>query len=264
MYRLWRLLSWQDILEEPFEDLVVDFKVTATHNLIDRAQKTGCSKIILELDSLNRLVQGFKKDLVSQTHVYSIFAESVERFFQSFSASNGLIAVGDKVPEYINIPDILANALKNSKIIYIKRDPRATIHSVMKFQAERLHLFAMPSAFAMATSYFLTHIAMKRFSINLSRNCFLSLTQEDLKKDPGRIAEKLSVFLSVPLDDNIQRYIENMSRNQAIKDWRQEMNYEDVKAVEAVAKTSEINLTGVSVSKSGNNAWTERAMPLLT
>jgi hypothetical protein len=48
-YRLWRMLSRRNIFEGPHEDLVLDFKVTAKHNLIDTAAKTGCEKSFLNL-----------------------------------------------------------------------------------------------------------------------------------------------------------------------------------------------------------------------
>jgi tetratricopeptide (TPR) repeat protein len=263
LYRLWRMLSRSRIFEEPHEDLVVDFKITATHNLIKRAGKTGCEKIIFKPSAIDRLVQGFQTDLSSENCKYEIYDKSVKRFFQLFPTYHSSSAVGDKVPDYVYIPDVLIDAQPDSKFIYIQRDPRAVVHSTLCFQPETLHLFAVPCAFAMTVSYFLIFRRIKRFLRCLSEKQILCVAQETLKENPYLIAERLSEFFEIPLCSYMEDYASMMRQQKTVKNWKQEMREADVKAVEAVTHCAGLELAEAPRFYGCNNIWEEKASSVL-
>jgi hypothetical protein len=129
----------------------------------------------------------------------------------------------------------------------------------LHFQAEALHMFALPSAFAMAIAYLMAYAGMKRFISNFSKNQLLVVNQEELKDEPRQIAEKICKFLNIPLCSNMLSWIKRRSQNQSIKNWKHEMKAEDIKAVEAAAHFMGIDLPGGPYFDSGYNSWIEKA-----
>jgi tetratricopeptide (TPR) repeat protein len=259
LYRLWRTLSRHNVLCEPYEDLVLDFKITAKHNLVDRAQEAGCKKITFSPSEVLSLVEGFREDLESTESPGELYHNTGNRLFRLLGCSAGSEAVGDKVPDYIIIPDILSSALPGCKMLYVERDPRATIHSVSQFTKDSLHLFAVPSAFAMAFSFLLKHKGMLDFMRHLPKHTLLSLTQAELQRDPKAVGIKAGEFLGIPVCAKMASHADRMVRNKHVKNWRSEMAEDDIAAVEAVCVHTGFGLPSESAAALENNHWSEKA-----
>ena len=259
LYRLWRTLSRHNVLCEPHDDLVLDFEVTAKHNLIDRARETGCEKIAFSPSDVLSLVNGFRKDLECTESPGDIYHKTADRFFLLLGCLAGAEVVGDKVPDYINIPDILSSALPGCKMLYMERDPRATIHSVSQFTEKSFHLFAVPSTFAMAFSFLLKHKGMLDFMSHMPKHKVLSVTQAELQKDPKAVAIKACEFLGISLCAEMASHADRMVKNNHIKNWRAEMAEDDIAAVEAVCVQSGFGTPSDSVAASESNHWSNKA-----
>lgn len=259
LYRLWRTLCRHNVLSEPYDDLVLDFEVTTKHNLVDRAKETGCKKITFSPSEVLSLVKGFREDLERTESPGDLYHNTADRFFRLFGRSAGAEVVGDKVPDYILIPDVLTSALPGCRMLYLERDPRATIHSVLQFAKESLHLFAVPSAFAMAFSFVLKHKGMLKFMEDMPKRALLSLTQAELREDPQAVGIKAAKFLGIPVCARIARHADGMIENNAVKDWRKEMAEDNLAAVDAVCVQSGFGLPSDSVAAPENNHWSEKA-----
>ena len=259
LYRLWRTLCRHNVLCEPHEDLVLDFKITAKHNLIDRAQETGCKKITFSPSEVLSLVKGFREDLESTESPGDVYHDTADRFFRQLGCSAGAEVVGDKVPDYIIIPDILTSALPRCRMLYVERDPRATIHSVSQFTEKSLHLFAVPSAFAMAFSFLLKHEGMLDFMRHRPKHTLLSLSQAELGGDPKAVGIKAAKFLGIPVCAKIAAHADKMIKYTHVKNWRKEMAEDDIAAVEAVCVESGFALPSESEAAPENNHWSEKA-----
>ncbi|MBW1741574.1 MAG: tetratricopeptide repeat protein [Deltaproteobacteria bacterium] len=259
LYRLWRTLCRHDVLTEPHEDLVADIKITAEHNLIDRAEKSGSPKIVFSPSAVSRLIRNFENDLSNAEDPLALYGSTAACFFHLLGCTADVEVVGDKVPDYINIPDILNAALPSCKMIYIQRDPMATIHSVLRFIDNKLHLFAVPNAFAMAFSFLLKYKGMNDFVGHLPKNRLFPLTQAELLNNPKQIAIKASEFLGSPVCAEMISCADSMAKRRCCKNWRVEMAKDNIAAVEAVCIQSGINLPAGPVIDTKKNCWFEKA-----
>jgi len=240
LYRLHRILSRRRVLDEPHSDLLADFSVTARHNLLDKPKQTGAQKPLFSEKAVSILIDRFAEDLTNIDQPQQIYRNAAKGFFQMLADVGRFSAVGDKVPDYISIPEELKAALPKARMLYVTRDPRATVHSAIHFAAKNLHLFATEDALSMAFAWLLRFRWIERFRRENPAAQILSLSQEQLKSDPLAVAEKATSFLGISVDDSLRSHAQSSCSAPGVKNWREEMAPDDVEAVEAVLFYGEV------------------------
>lgn len=231
LYRLWQTLQRIDVLNEPVCDLLMDFSVTARHNLVNRAPKKDAQKLLFPQDAIEQLEQTYRHGLQTSHDPQKIYARVSTAFFALFARNAESRIVGDKVPDFIIIPEHITAPHPDSRVIFIARDPRAVVHSALRFNKQCLHLFAAPSSFAMAVSFCLKQRGLNRFFADFAGDRLLCLDQEELRTLPQAVAHKAAAFLSTPVPPGKTSGIPAPGT----KNWQTEMAPEDKQAVTAVA-----------------------------
>lgn len=228
--RLWQSLQQRDICEESIKLIICDFKTTAHHNLIRRAPKTKGNTVLFQVESIENICETLKHSLKKSEKPHQVLKHVSQHFFTIYGRQTNCAIVGDKVPDFLFIPDHITKASPRSKIINITRDPRAVIHSSLLFNKETLHLFAVPSAFAMAVSYQIKQRTLKQFLKTFPKSEQLTLSQEELLLSPERVLQQLTTFFDQPLPSPKSRCLQP----NRTKQWWQEMSFEDQHAINAV------------------------------
>lgn len=236
LYRLWQTLQRRAVLEEPVADLLADFEVTARHNLVERTPQTPAGKINFSEENIRLLLDGFRQGLETCRDPVEIYRRVSIAFFEIFSENSKARIVGDKVPDFIHIPAQITAPHPNSLVISISRDPRAVVHSSLKFRQPLLHLFAVDSAFAMAATYCLKQEGLQQFQAGFPPQRFLSLPHEDILADPQNVLEKSCRFFNLPDPVGLPEGKEPFP----VKQWEKEMRQEDVDAVNAVCSVFDL------------------------
>lgn len=230
LFRLWQTMQRTNVLREPISDLLADFETTAQHNLVIRSPVQQSPKLCFSDDTIRHLVATYHQCLQSSLNPRKIFARVSNKFFALFAESTKAQVVGDKVPDYLFIPDHITAPHPDCLLIAITRDPRAVIHSSLEFSRTTLHLFASPSAFAMAVAYCLKQKGLDDFFAHFAPERRLFIKQEELQSSPDAVQEKALAFLkTAPLSGK-----ETGALQSPIKDWRKEMDKEDQDAALAV------------------------------
>jgi tetratricopeptide (TPR) repeat protein len=263
LYRLWNTLSRHDVLSEAHEDIVLDVDITAKHCLIDKAKEVGSKKVIFSESVIEHFVNEFRNALKYAESPFELYQNTASCFFQTMSSVSGAHVVGDKVPDYVNIPDVLCEAIPECRMLYIQRDERATVHSVMEFTKGNFHLFAFPNAFAIAFGLFLKKKGMQDLMAGMSKSKILSVRQEELYSDPGSVGKKVVSFLGVEKCSDMMNYAGSMAKRASVKNWRNEMTREDVEAVEGVFMEFEPEGVIDSSSPTEENAWRQKARAIM-
>lgn len=229
LFRLWQTLQRTNVLREPISDLLADFETTAQHNLVIRSPVQQSPKLRFSDGTIRHLVATYHQCLQSSLNPPEIFARVSSKFFALFAESTKAQVVGDKVPDYLFIPDHITAPHPDCLLIAITRDPRAVIHSSLEFSRTTLHLFASPSAFAMAVAYCIKQKGLDDFFANFAPERRLFIKQEKLQASPQAVQEKAHAFLKIAPPSGQEGAVTS-----PIKDWRGEMKKEDQDAVLAV------------------------------
>lgn len=230
LYRLWQTLQRREVLTEPLEDLLADFEVTARHNLVDRTPQPPDKKNHFSEENIRELLESFRQGLETSPDPADIYRKVSATFFDIFSENSKASIIGDKVPDYIHIPEQITAPHPTSLVIAITRDPRAVIHSSLKFNQSRLHLFAVQSAFAMAVAYCLKQKGLEKFLDALPSHRFLSLRQEEVLNSPQQVFERSCRFFKLSGPDGSAQGNGMVQ----VRHWENEMRQADVEAVNAV------------------------------
>lgn len=260
LYRLWIAMQRCQVLSEPWDDLLADCEVTIRHNLQLRAAQTDSLKIQFSDWAVTELLRCFQLGLENYNTADKIYESFSKKFFTIFAADSKKNVVGEKVPDFINIPQEVTSPHAECRVIHIHREPRAVIHSSLIFNKTNFHLFAVPDAFAMAISYCLKQLGLESFLANFSPERSLSFNHAELLDSPTKVAEKLASFLN--LRDDFPVTIRALYQKKKVKDWRREMALSDQQAVVAVChhflksgeRTAEIR---------GDSSWQDKAAILL-
>lgn len=226
LYRLWQTLQRRNVLGEPASDLIADFEVTARHNLLNRAHPP----IHFSQGNILQLLDSFRQGLETCREPVEIYRRLSISFFEIFAENSQAHIIGDKVPDFIHIPARITAPHPQSLVIAITRDPRAVVHSSLKFNQPLLHLFAVDSAFAMAVTYCLKQEGLQKFQATFPPHRFLSLRHEDILAAPREVFEKSCRFFN--LSDPV--WLPKEKETFPVKQWEKEMRQEDVDAVSAV------------------------------
>lgn len=251
LYRLWQTLQRIDVLNEPACDLLMDFTVTARHNLINRVPEKDVQKLLFPEDVIEQLVQTYQHGLQTSNDPKEIYAQVSTAFFDVFTRNAKTRIVGDKVPDFILIPEHITAPHPDSRVIFIARDPRAVVHSTLQFNQDCLHLFAAPSAFAMAISFCLRQKGLDSFFADFPAARTLCINQEELRTSPQVVAHKTADFLKTLISsDKISEVPDPKTRS-----WEKEMGSEDRHAVTAVAYVFGVLGKGLKISAK----WQEKA-----
>ncbi|MFZ6028238.1 MAG: sulfotransferase [Chloroflexota bacterium] len=230
LFRLWQTMQRTKVLEEPISDLLADFETTAQHNLVDRSPVQQAPKLRFCDKAIRQLVATYQQCLQASSDPQEIFTQVSSRFFAVFAESAQARVVGDKVPDYLFIPEHITAPHPDSLIISISRDPRAVIHSSLVFGRSGLHLFASPSAFAMAVAYCVKQKGLDDFFSHFAPKRRLCITQEELLAFPQAVQEKSHAFLQTEIPAGKGA----ISHQPGTKEWRKDMRKEDREAVNAV------------------------------
>ena len=81
LYRTWRMLNRQNVLKEPIEDLVLDFKTTAQYHLIYLGKIFPGKGFIFSNQSIDSLVSTFYHDVYQQLSISKIYENVANAFF---------------------------------------------------------------------------------------------------------------------------------------------------------------------------------------
>ncbi|MBW1699166.1 MAG: sulfotransferase [Deltaproteobacteria bacterium] len=227
------VLSRRQVLNEPYEDLCADLYTTVYKNFFKTARYHQNTQLIVSPPTLTSFVEAFRQDLKQVSDTESLLARLCHRYFRMLGKMTDFRTVGEKVPDYIDFPHILYKIFPTCRILFIQRDPRAVVHSILNFIRNTFHLFAVPNAFAMAFSWLIRNKTMDHFISN-HPGLTLKIAQERLKSDPKDIAERTSEFLGVSLDAQMTNFAKHMMQTSTVKNWQSEMADEDIMAVEGV------------------------------
>lgn len=167
--------------------------------------------------------------------------------------------MGDKVPDYINVPTQITKPYPECRIITVQRPLHAIVHSVLDFNRLHLHLFASSRAFSTAVAIMIKQKGMDRFLDNFPNKQTLAIGQAELLDSPVAIAEKASKFLGVIPDDALCIYARNMHKNVAVKNWRKEMTRDDKDAIKAVWDIFNNGAETVNGEKTSKTKWHDKA-----
>ena len=217
LYRLWQALSRKKVLEEPLEDLLRNFEVSVCHNLIDHARAAGSKKIVFPEYVVADLTGLLREKFLSHSPPQNIFNCISKAFFKHVSHVTQKKIIGDKVPDYLNIPEVITASFPACKLIFLRRDPRAIIHSTLHFYRKQLHLFAVPSAFALAFSFLLKEKGIEKFISGFSAEQTFSINHQDLLDVPQNTALKALGFLQVPGCEGIMFFADSLKKNSRVK-----------------------------------------------
>ncbi len=260
LYRLCQTLQRVAVLDEPVEDLLADFEATARHNLVHRARQAGEGSIIFSEDGVTGLVRSFQNALQSLHDPVAIYARVSQEFFGLFREVANRKIVGDKVPDFMFVPDRITAPHPECRAIVITRDPRAVVHSALRFGRQTLHLFAVDNAFALALMYCLRHQVLQAFLRSFPHHRVFKVTQEELRRAPAVIGERARRFFGLRRDrqNGESAFPGRISQRPT---WRTAMAPEDRAAVEAVCAV--FGATGLSGIKKLARSWQEKAAGLL-
>lgn len=183
------MLNRKEFFEEAVEDLMLEFKKDAKFNLHERSKRTKCKKIIFPIHAVERLADVFKRCIESHCDTREIYFSVSKALFQIVAKHSGLEIVGDKVPDYTYIPDVVCDPHPDMNILCIFRDPYAVVHSALELNRKTLHLFATPNSFAMAFSIALREMGMREFYKKFPKSRVIRISQHDLRNAPLKIVE---------------------------------------------------------------------------
>ena len=236
LVHLWKMLNRKEVLQEAVEELLLDFRTAAQYNLQERPTNLNCRKIIFTTPAVDQLTDSFKQALDSLSDIGEIYQYVSRSFFQIFANTAGIAVVGDKVPDYTYIPDVITLPHSSCKLIAIHRDPRAIVHSALFFNREVLHLFASPNPFAMALSIALRERGLCEFYKGFPEERLLRIEQQELHSSPSGVAEKTLSFLGMPgMDNDVVWFLKKSEEKPyRIKNWCTDMSAEAREAVEVV------------------------------
>lgn len=265
LLRLWQMLSRMDIFNEPLDDLVEDFRTTAHHNLHAPSGFIGSRKIYFSSESIEKLVDIVRLSFDGENDPLKIFQRVSRSFFQIFYEHSACRILGDKVPDYSVIPEIVTSPHPACNLLVLHRDPRAVVNSSLMFNKDTLHLFASSNAFAMGVSLALRELALKAFLDEFPGERILQVEHERLLESPGRVAERALTFLDIsPLDGGIIDYIDKrIEKESPVRNWQREMSDGDKNAVYAAYMGFGLKKCFAdSIKTSGGSFYLDMAMGL--
>jgi len=236
LMRLWQTLRRSDVLSEPHDDLIIDFNVSARYALYERPTALSSHGIIFPQTALAELSQSYKEALGCLLEPASIFDHVLTTFFKILAEISGSNIVGDKVPDYSLIPEVITSPLPSCKLIIISRDLRETTHSTLALNRRTLHLFASPDIFATACSFALREKKLQEFLKDFPDQRKILLNHQELLTAPRKSMMSVISFIGVDQpDQKMLAYIKQIENSPPkIKNWRLELPIKEQAAIEAV------------------------------
>jgi tetratricopeptide (TPR) repeat protein len=252
--RLWYSLQRVDLMDEPVEDLLIDFEVTARYNLLEKISQGSRGHNYFTEKSISFLVESLREGLQQYTEPEEIYNKVSFSFFDIFSTATDSKSVGDKVPEFMFISDKIVKPHPDSKLILITRDPRATINSSLEFNQGCLHLFAVQNAFAMAVSFCIKQLGMEKHISRFPKERLLIVEQESLLANPQKIAAELHHFFEISSDSLLHQ----ASKTVRTKQWKKELSQENQNAINSVCNAFEV----VGKETVAHKEWDKKAFAI--
>jgi Sulfotransferase family len=182
------------------------------------------------------------------------YAELVTRIFDLYGEAHGKRLVGDKVPDYVRHLPLLHRLWPTAKFVHLIRDGRDVCLSVLDWQREGREVTRFSAwkedPVSVTALWWERRVRLGREDGGaLGRGLYHELRYERLVADPAGESKSLCEFLGVPYDDHMLRFHEGRERDDpglsakkawrpvtaGLRDWRTEMEEEDLERFEAAA-----------------------------
>ena len=182
------------------------------------------------------------------------YADFVARLFDLIGKKHGKTFVGDKTPGYVRHVALLHKLFPKAKFVHLIRDGRDVCLSMLAWEglhkgAGRLHSFAADPVGSIALLWeWLVRLGREQ-GAQLPAGWYCEIKYESLVADPADAARDLCAFLELPFDPAMLQYHAGRERQGAglsakkawlaptagLRDWRTQMNPEDLLRFESVA-----------------------------
>jgi hypothetical protein len=182
------------------------------------------------------------------------YAEFVTALFDYYGAQRGKLLAGDKSPGYVRSIPVLHGLWPGAKFVHLIRDGRDVCLSAVNWKkADRLfrdHVTWPHEPIATAALWWERSVRLGREAgAALPGGLYLEVRYEDVVADPEGVCERICTFLALGFDDAMLRFHEGRTRSTpglttkrkwlpptaGLRDWRTEMNPDEVGRFEAAA-----------------------------
>jgi hypothetical protein len=177
------------------------------------------------------------------------FRDVILPVYRSYAERHGKGRFGDKTPAYMQHLELVDSVFPGAQYVHIVRDGRDAALSFLDMQRRPRFNWARPRGLGdFACQWDLEVRSAQEFGASTARGRYRELRYEDLVAEPERRLRQVCAFLDLPFEPGMLEYHREVGPQtlqdhprlsepptSGARDWREELESEDVERFEAIA-----------------------------